>query len=90
MTEIPLDHIWVVLFGHELETWMVPVARVPQDPHQPAKCFCLDRKEKVGRVGYRACTCRKQEREESSILVAGIPLGTSNSSWKFCSLKLQP
>lgn len=90
MTDSPGPHLGGSLWSHKLETQMVPVARAPQDPNQPAKCFCFERKGKAGKVGYRACTCRKQKRKESSILVAGIPLVTSNLSWKLCCLKLQP
>lgn len=39
-------------------------------------------KGKAGKVGYRDCTCRKQEREEGSALVAGVLLVTSNLSWE--------
>lgn len=60
---------------------MAPVARALRDPHLPTKCLCLDRKEgKAGKVGYGDCTCRKQEREESSTLVAGIFSVTSSLS----------
>lgn len=52
---------------------MVPVARAPQDPHQPAECFCLDRKETAGKLDYRACKACKKQEGESSILVAGYP-----------------
>lgn len=83
-------HLGGSLWSHKLDTQMAPVARAPQDPNLPAKCVCFERKGKAGKVGYRAYTCRKQKREESSILVAGIPLVTSNLSWKFCCLKLQP
>lgn len=51
-------------------------------PSPTCQCFWRDRTEKAGKLDYRACTCRTQEREESSVLVAGIPLGTTNLSWK--------
>lgn len=37
--------------GGSLSLWsqvgdtVVPVAKAPQDPHSPAKCLCLDRRE---------------------------------------------
>lgn len=91
MTEISLDHIWVVPFGHtrwrhRWYLWPEHLRTLTNLPNASA----LKEKGKLTKVGYRACTCRKQKREESSILVAGIPLVTSNLSWKFCCLKLQP
>lgn len=54
MTDSPGPHLGGSLWSRELEIWMVPVARAPQDPHQPAECFCLDRKETAGKLDYRA------------------------------------
>lgn len=66
---------------------MAPVARAPQDPHLPTKGLCLDKKEgKAGKVGYRNGTCRKQEGEERSTLVAGVFLVTSSLSWEILLL----
>lgn len=75
-TETPSDRAGC-FFGHK-ETWMAPVARAPQDPHPPTTCLCPDRKVKSGKVGYRDCTRRKQEREERHALVVGILLVASN------------
>lgn len=65
---------------------MAPVARTPQDPPLPTKCLCLDRGGKAGKVGDRDCTCRKQEREESGTLVAGLFSVTSSPSWEILLL----
>lgn len=90
MTETPLDHIWVVPFGHM--SWSYGWYLWPEHLRTltDLPMFLRDRTEKAGKLDYRACTCRTQAREGSSVLVAGIPLGTTNLSWKFCCLKLQP
>lgn len=66
---------------------MALMARAPQDPRLPTKCLCLDKREgKAGKVGDRNGTCRNQEREERSILVAGIFSVTSSLSWEILLL----
>lgn len=73
MTEIPLDHIRVVPFGHVSwrygwYLWPEHLRTLTNLPNASALT-----EETAGKLDYRACkACRKQE-GESSILVAGYP-----------------
>lgn len=61
----------MVHFGHkETDGTCGQSTSGPSPTHQMP---VLDRKVKAGKVGYRDCTCRKQEKEERNALVWEYP-----------------